>query len=154
MGYLVAILATEIGSTILRSYDIVQRSPDCRRARSRRIFVLILGQPAKTFAINSMGMSSKRSFRYLAISILLLSTPAAIRPLPFSLGKPKTRFPNLEESIQLHLLLPPRPDIEIQIRWGKSWVKIWGGISHGLREWPPEAFNQLANSTVLYPRNR
>lgn len=117
-------------------------------ARSRRIFVLILGQPAKTFTINSMGMSSKRSFRYLA-SVVTLHP----RPLPFSLRKRDFLISKKVYSCTFFFLEPFQ--ISRYTRYGGAkvgWKYGEGGrISHGFREWPPEAFNQLANSTVLYP---
>lgn len=79
--------------------------------------------------------------------------PRRNRPLPFSLGKRDFLISKKVYSCTFFFLLDPISRYR-DIRWGKGWVKIWGGISHGLREWPPEAFNQLANSTVLYPRNR
>lgn len=100
MRYLAAILAVGIGGTILRSQDIVQRSPHCRRTRSPD-FVLILGQPAKTFTINLTGMSSNRCFCpcYL-FPITVACRFRHNRPsVGFSLRTLETRFRNLEESI-------------------------------------------------------
>lgn len=96
-------------------------------------------------------MSSKRSFRYLASVVTLY--PRSNRPLPFSLRKRDFLISKKVYSCTFFFLEPFQ--ISRYTRYGGAKVGwkygVGGRISHGFREWPPEAFNQLANSTVLYP---
>lgn len=95
MGYLVAILATEIGSTILRSYDIVQRSPDCRGGKISPDFRPYPRTTGENFHDKLDGNVLEAFLplpRFCRYSPPLQQPTAALFPS-------KTRFPNLEESI-------------------------------------------------------
>lgn len=153
MGYLVAILATLIGSTILRSYDIVQRSPDCRRGKISPDFRPYPRTTGENFHDKLDGN----------VLEAFLPLPRFSRYSPPPPQPTATLFPS--ENRKRDFLISRKvysctffflePFQISRYRYGGAkvgWKYGEGGrISHGFREWPPEAFNQLANSTVLYP---